>query len=275
MCCNGNAESLAMVTHICNNYGVDTISTGTTIAFAMECYEHGLITKTDTDGIELKWGDHGALVAMTEKLARREGFGAVLADGVRVAAGRIGKGAEKYAVHVGGQEPGLHDPKFDFPFFRGKPTAARYKMDATPGRHTAGFGPSQFPDHVVSASGLCLHSDTMIPEPFAYVIAYMNAITGRDYSEADLLKCGERIATIRHLFTLREGINPRERFMHGRIIGQPPFDEGPLAGVTSDLEGQTDENLAALDWDRETTKPSRSKLADLGMEDIADELWNT
>lgn len=273
MCCNNNAEALKMATHLCNHYGVDTISTGTTVAFAMECYEHGIITKKDTDGIDLAWGNHQAMIAMTEKLARREGFGAVLADGVKIAAERIGSGAKEYAVHIGGQECGLHDPKFDFPFFRGKPTSARYQMDATPGRHTAGFGPSQFTDHVVSASGLCLHSDTMIPEPFRYVIDYMNAVTEYGYSEADLLKCGERIANIRHLFTLREGINPRDLPVHGRIIGRPPFEDGPLAGVTTDIEGQISENLEALDWDPVTTKPSRKKLLELGLDDIAEELW--
>jgi aldehyde:ferredoxin oxidoreductase len=274
MCCNNNAEALKMATYLCNSYGIDTISAGTTLAFAMECYEHGIIKETDTDGISLTWGNHQAMIAMLEKMGRREGFGDVLADGVKIAARKIGKEAADFAVHIGGQEPGLHDPKFDFPFFRGKPTAARYVMDATPGRHTAGFGPSQFPDHVVSASGLCLHSDTLIPEPFRYVIDYMNAITGFDYSEEDLLRCGERIANIRHLFTLREGINPRELKVHGRIIGQPPFQDGPLAGVTSDLEGQITENLAALDWDQTTTIPSRKKLMELGMDDIAAELWS-
>jgi aldehyde:ferredoxin oxidoreductase len=273
MCCNTNAEALAMATYLCNSYGIDTISTGTTIAFAMECYEHGIINEADTDGISLTWGNHRAMIAMVEKLARREGFGDVLADGVRLAAERIGEGAGDFAVHIGGQELGLHDPKFDFPFFRGKPTAARYQMDATPGRHTAGFGPSQFPDHVVSASGLCLHSDTLIPEPFRYVIDYINAVTGRGYTGAELLKCGERIANIRHLFTLREGINPRELNVHGRIIGRPPFQDGPLAGVSCDIEGQITENLAALDWDQVTTIPSRRKLLELGMDDIADELW--
>jgi aldehyde:ferredoxin oxidoreductase len=275
MCLNNNVDAIKMATHICNRYGIDTISTGTIIAFAMECYKHGLINEADTDGIPLTWGNHRAIIDMAEKIAKRDGFGDILADGVRVAAAKIGKGAGEFAVHIGGQEPGLHDPKFDFPFFRGKPTAARYVMDATPGRHTAGFGPSQFPDHVVSASGLCLHSDTLIHEPFRYVIDYMNAVTGRGYSENDLLKCGERIANIRHVFTLREGINPREIKVHGRIIGRPPLQEGPLAGVTSDIEKQISENLEALDWDQITTKPSRKKLLELGMDDVADELWQS
>jgi aldehyde:ferredoxin oxidoreductase len=105
------------------------------------------------------------------------------------------------------------------------------------------------------------------------VIDYINAVTGRGYTEAELLKCGERIANIRHLFTLREGINPRELNVHGRIIGRPPFQDGPLAGVSCDIEGQITENLAALDWDQVTTIPSRRKLLELGMDDIADELW--
>ena len=77
------------ISELCNRYGLDTISAGATIAFAIECYEKGLITKKDTDGIEMTWGNHKAIVAMTEKLAKREGFGAVLADGVKAAAQKI------------------------------------------------------------------------------------------------------------------------------------------------------------------------------------------
>jgi len=273
MCLNNNHEAISMANYICNSYGLDTISTGTIISFAMECYEHGIINKADTDGIELTWGNHRAMIAMTEKLARREGLGAVLADGVKVAAERIGRGAGEFAVHIGGQELGLHDSKFDFPFFRGKPTAARYQMDATPGRHTSGFGPSQFEDFALSASGLCLHSDTMVPDPSKYIVGYMSTVTGRDYNIEKILECGERIANIRHVFTLREGINPRELKVHGRIIGRPPQKEGPLTGVTSDIEKEINENLDALDWDRVTTKPSKKKLLELGLDDIAGELW--
>ncbi len=273
MCLNSNAEAIAMANHICNSYGVDTISAGTIIAFAMECYENGIIGKADTDGIELTWGNHRAMIAMTEKLARREGFGAVLADGVKVAAERIGRGAAEFAVHIGGQELGMHDPKFDFPFFRGKPTAARYQMDATPGRHTSGFGPSQFEDYVLSASGLCLHSDTLVPDPSIYIRGYLSAVTGWDYPQERILKCGERIASMRHVFNLREGINPRELEVHGRITGSPPQEDGPLAGVTSDIDKEVNENLDAMDWDRATTKPSRKKLLELGLDGVAAELW--
>ena len=86
-------------------------------------------------------------------------------------------------------------------------------------------------------------------------------------------KCGERIENIRHVFNLHEGDNPLNRKVHGRIIGEPPQQEGPLAGVTTNLEEQIYQNLAALDWDRVSTKPSRKKLLELGLNNIADELW--
>ena len=273
MCLNNNMESITFANHICNSYGLDTISTGTTIAFAMECYEHGLITRADTDGVDLTWGNSQSIVVMAEKIAKREGFGDVLADGVRMAAERIGKGAADYAVHIGGQELGLHDPKFDFPAFHGKPTAARFQMDATPGRHTSGFGPTQFQDYLVNAAGLCLHSDLAAEDPKRYLVEYFNAIAGWDCTEAELMKAGERIENIRHVFTLREGDNPLDRKVHSRIIGRPPLNEGPLAGVSPDIEGQITFNLKALDWDPITAKPSRQKLIDLGLNDAADDLW--
>ena len=110
-CANSNTESISMVNDICNRAGLDTISAGTIISFAIELYENGILTKKDTDGIDLRWGNHQAMVAMTEKLAKREGLGDILADGVKIAAEKIGKGAEKFAVHIGGQELGMHDPK--------------------------------------------------------------------------------------------------------------------------------------------------------------------
>jgi aldehyde:ferredoxin oxidoreductase len=279
-CKNTDAEAIAMANHLCNAYGMDTISAGTIIAFAMELYEHGIIKKEDTDGIDLKWGDPEAIIAMTEKIGKREGIGDVLAEGVKIAAEKIGKGAEAYAVHIGGQEVGMHDPKIKgHPFqFPRHPTAAVYKMDATPGRHTGAFGPDGFERHLNNSLGTCLFtylspipSNPTVSSPFA--AGMMKAVTGWDRPWEELLKAGERIANMRHIFTLREGINPMERFMHNRILGRPPQTEGPLAGVTLDVEDETMWTLGALDWDRFTTKPSRKKLLELGLKDIADEMW--
>jgi aldehyde:ferredoxin oxidoreductase len=268
-CLNNDTESIAMANYLCNRYGLDTISAGTAIGFAMECYEKGLISRKDTDGIDLKWGNHRAIIAMTEKMGRREGFGDVLADGVKIAAEKIGKGAEEFAVHIGGEELGMHDPKQMPPTVGNVASAAaRYQMDPTPGRHTQGFGPTSFAQHALSSAGLC-YFGRMGP----YLPGFLKAVTGMDYTEDEVMKAGERILTMRHAFNLRDGINPLDRKVHPRIVGKPPFETGPLAGVTADIEAQVYWNLGAMDWDRFTTKPSRRKLLWLGLDDVANVLW--
>ena len=271
LCLNPDGEALNMCNHLCNSYGIDSISGGCVMAFAIECYENGIITKEDTDGIELTWGNHQALVAILEKMCKREGIGNILADGVKVAAEKIGKGAEEYAVHIGGQELGMHDPKHgNFP---GSMSSARYHMDATPGRHTAGFGPGGFMGLVVNAEGLCLFSGAMAPGK-NFALEYLKAATGWDMTMEEMLKTGERIANIRHVFNLREGINPLTDWKaHPRIVGNPPLQEGPLAGVSTDHEAQIYWGLGALDWARDTTKPSRKKLLELGLDNVVEDLY--
>jgi aldehyde:ferredoxin oxidoreductase len=269
MCCNSNTESINMANDICNRYGLDTISAGTVIAFAIECYENGIITKKDTGGIELKWGNHKAMVAMTEKLGKREGLGDVLADGVKRAAGKIGKGSEKFAVHIGGQELGMHDPKLGG--FGGMPYV-RYQLDATPGRHTAGFGAGGFGTQIINSSGICLIGFGFGSGP-TKLVDFLNAVTGLNYTLEEVLKAGERIAVMRHAFNLREGINETKWSVHPRIYGDPAQKEGPLAGVTIDTKTQNAWSLGAMDWDLVTTKPSKQKLMSLGLKELAEELW--
>jgi aldehyde:ferredoxin oxidoreductase len=274
-CANSHTESISMVNDICNRAGIDTISAGTIIGFTTELYENGILSKKDTDGIDLKWGNHQAMVAMTAKVVKREGLGNILADGVKIAAEKIGKGADKFAVHIGGQELGMHDPRM--PRGRGFPLqAVRYQMDATPGRHTAAFGPDSFRTHIVNSAGLCFFSGFTLmatPETDKRLVGFINAVTGWNYSLDELLKAGERIANLRHAFNLREGINELKWPVHPRIVGKPPQTTGPLAGVTADIEAQVYWNLGALDWDRVTTKPSKAKLLSLGLDDVAKDLW--
>jgi aldehyde:ferredoxin oxidoreductase len=299
-CLNSNLESIIKESDICNRYGLDTISTGAVLAFAIECYENGIITKKDTDGVELKWGNHRAHVTMVERLARREGFGDVLADGIRIAAQHIGGGAAEYAVHLGGQEPSAQDPK-ECPGM-----ATTFLMDATPGRHTQGgsrelergevipgiyskpLKPYVYTGkgeghkkmsafrHVVQAAGVCYLGYSGVTGEAGnakYLVDSLNAVTGGDYSIEELLKVGDRIATIRRAFNIREGINPLEFKVPGRMIGDPPMDQGPLAGITVDLDAQVKDYLKAMDWDFKMAKPSRQVLLSLGLDDIANELW--
>ena len=273
LCVNNNTESIMMVNDICNRAGIDTISTGTVIAFATELYENGILTDKDTSGIDLKWGNHQAMVKMTEKMANREGLGDILADGVKKAAEKIGKGAEKFAVHIGGQELGMHDPKLSP---EGQPVAAPFLMDATPGRHNARFGPSGFRMHLTNAGGICTLSSfglIQTPDNDVRMVNFFNAVTGFNYSLDEMLKAGERIANLRHAFNLREGIIELKWPVHPRITGKPPQATGPLAGVTADIEAQVFWNLGVLDWDRLTTKASKEKLLSLGLDDVAKDLW--
>ena len=271
-CLNSNPEAIAMANDICNRYGLDTISAGSVIAFATECYENGLLTKQDTGGIELKWGNHKAMVAMTEKLAKREGIGDILADGVKVAAEKIGKGAEKYAVHIGGQEVGMHDPKL---MMQGRIIFSGYHMDATPGRHTQGFGPGSFGKQLVNACGLCMigYGFGNAPDAPQKIAGFMKSVTGMDFSVPELLTTAERIVNLRHAFNLREGISELKWAVHPRIAGNPPLKDGPLAGVTADLKVQEYWSMGALDWDPMTTKPSKKKLLALGLDDVTRDLW--
>ena len=289
-CLNTNLESIIKANDICNRYGLDTISAGATIAFAIECYENGIITKADTDGIEMTWGNHKSIVAMTEKLAKREGFGAVLADGVKVAAEKIGKGSEKYAIHIHGQELPAHDPKLGY-FYQ-----TTYRLDATPARHTQGSEegapPGLLPDfdkesfsgrgeahkvgsnfnHIINSSGMCMFMCMTLPAAKA-VVEFMSAVTGWDMTMGELLKTGERISNLRQAFNIREGLNPLQFKVPDRVLGRPPQKEGPVAGVTVDEDTMVKECLAAMDWDAKTTKPSKKKLEELGLEDVAKDLW--
>jgi len=289
-CLNSNLESIIKANDICNRYGVDTISAGATIAFVIECYERGLITKADTDGIEMTWGNHRAIVAMTEKLVRREGFGDVLADGVKIAAKRIGKGASRYAIHIQGQEVPAHDPKLGYHW------GTTYRLDATPARHTQGPGmhPPGLPipkhrrrsfsgrgeahklgsnfSHVVSCTGTCLFLYWALPDVDSF-LEFMRAVSGWDFTIEELFKTGERIANIRQAFNIREGLNPLKFKVPGRVYGDPPPKKGPLAGITVDEETLDTEYLAAMDWDLKTAKPSKKKLLELDLNDVAQVLW--
>jgi aldehyde:ferredoxin oxidoreductase len=288
---NDNIESIIMANDLCNRYGLDTISAGATIAFAMECYENGIITKEDTDGVEMTWGNHRAIIAMLTKIGKREGFGNILADGVKIASEKIGRNSEKYAMHIQGQEYPAHEPKNGYTF------AIAYRMDATPGRHTrdAGMPPPglAMPEfdrksffgraraqkiamayyNVADSLGLCHFVLGTYPDA-SVMLDFFNVITGWNYSMDDLIKAGERIVNIRHCFNIREGFNPLKYKNPDRMVGKPPFKEGPLSGLTIDEETIDREFCEAMEWDTKTTKPSKNRLHVLGMEDVAKALYS-
>jgi aldehyde:ferredoxin oxidoreductase len=214
LCLNDDMPSLIYADELCNRHGLDTISAGATVAFAIECYENGLLTKTVTDGLALTWGNADAIIGVLEKMCVHEGIGDLLADGAQRAARKIGGGVEQFAMHAGGERLPMHDPRC-FPGW-----GATYVCDPTPGRHVRGgtafaeYGhvneivyhalgvPTKMDvydptdkgrhhailagwQHWVNTSGACLFAVDAMPFPF---LDFMNAITGWDLTWEDVKK---------------------------------------------------------------------------------------
>jgi len=169
-----------------------------------------------------------------------------------------------------------------------------YRMDATPGRHTQGgrswiMGVDWINDnradkydysntgeiqkqtmnmvHIVNSAGICLFGYQSYP--FQYIPDFLTAVTGEKYTIESCLKIGERIANMRHMFNLREGLNPLKYYINQRAISAPPPDKGPVADVTLDDGTMIKDYLKAMDWDLTTTKPSTKKLQELGLSQLA------
>lgn len=296
MCLNNDLMSIFKLNDMCNRSGLDTISAGSVLAFAMECYEKGIISKTDTDGIELTWGNGEAMITLLDKIIQREGLGDMLADGVKIAADKIGKGAEAFALHVGGQEPGMHSPLF-------LPSrAAGYLCDPTPGRHTATpmaridicpatvapYPELKFQDleqydyknkgapsatvscysQVGNCAGICNFLQLFFGNyPF---LEFFNAVTGWDMDMEEILETGARIQTMRQCFTIREDITASDVKLPERMKGVPPRDAGPLAGVTIDDQSLASEYRKAMGWDPESGQPADVTLRRFGLKELVD-----
>ncbi len=294
-CMIADLGTLCKANDICNRLGLDTIGAGAVIGFAMECYERGAITKEDTDGIELTWGNGDALVAMTEKVCRREGFGAVLADGAKLASERIGKGSEAWAIHVGGQDMPAHDPRVSIGYGWG------YQVDATPARHTAtqfkNEHDSRVPfatcnelklpepnkldttanaplyatcsdlDRLWTSAGLCIFAEVPETLPLAEVIS---AVTGWDFTLKEGLETGRRIQTLRQAFNIREGVDTGAWKLPERLT--VPQDSGPKKGKKVDLKTMKEKGYQALGWDPKSGKPLASTLEKLGLKELVGKL---
>ena len=291
-CMISDLGTICKANDICNRLGLDTIGTGSSIAFAMECYERGVITKEDTGGIELTWGNGDALVAMAEKIGRRQGFGAVLADGTKRAAERIGKGSEAWAMQIGGQDLPAHDPRTSTGYGWG------YQVDATPARHTAtqsmdGWGkgaptapkgldlllaktdPTDIPanapewakftglDRLWTSAGLCIFGFYPETMPLAEAIS---AATGWDFTLEEGIKAGQRIQTLRQAFNIREGVNTGDWKLPERLTG--PQDHGPNEGKVIDVKAMKNKGYEALGWDSKTGRPLDSTLEKLGLKEL-------
>ena len=293
----GDLKKIAHYSKAINEYVLDSISTGVAIAWAMECFERGLITEADTGGLALRFGDKEAVITLIHQIGRREGFGDLLAEGVMRASQKIGRGTEQYALHVKGQELPMHEP-------RGKkglalayavsPTGADhmeaphdpiYEGFAHDGTHPFGvlgllepvdrldLGPKKvrafcYAQQVWSAYnsvGMCDFVAVPIGElSLEQLSSYVAAVTGWDFSLYELLKVGERANTMSRLFNFREGFTAADDTLPARMF--EGIGNGPLEGERIDPDQFA---LAKrlyyqmVGWDEESGFPTPGKLLEL------------
>jgi len=289
----------------CNRMGLDTISAGAVISYAMDCYDHGLINKDELDGIDLKWGDPDAMLAMLKLIAERRKLGKVLSTGVKRAAKEI-EGSEKYAVHVKGLEVPMHDPRSNFLL------AIHYATTPFGARHTSGYetimaGMSGLPKadldfvgkpdaraldrispigkarptitiqdrgFMMDSMGICEFIFMPLSIPSRYISAMLALVTGwpMKYRE-QFLKTGERIANLCQAFNIRCGWKPSDDYLPYRMMKEPHPDGGSK-GVQINLAPMLREYYQLRDWDPKTGKPSAAKLDSLGLQDVRKDLYN-
>jgi aldehyde:ferredoxin oxidoreductase len=278
---------------MCNRAGIDTISTGSVVAFAIECVENGIINRDTLGGLDLGWGKSAEIIRLTEMIINREGIGDVLADGVKKASEVIGQNSDRFAMHAGGQELGMHDSRMDHGW------AAAYQCDPTPGRHTVTSyvdsdlrsGKEQFPEvsrivegakskelkklrltaatsiytQLVNACGVCLFAPDIGTFP---MVDFLNAVTGWNLSPDEYFKTGKRILTLRKAFSAREGVRPKDTVLPARAVGKPALTAGPLKGITVDMDILEKEYYATLGWNLATGGPTPETLKEMGIDHL-------
>ncbi len=297
LCGISDLEAVCKAHQLCNMYTLDSISTGATVAFAMECFENGLLTRRDTDGLDLRYGNAKAMIDCVHKIARREGVGDLLAEGSLRAARQIGGGAEAFAMQVKGQELAMHEP-------RGKGSLAlAYALSSTGANHTEGphdylfqagalgegdlaeiglltptpavelnadkvrqFTYMQYTWNLFNTLGLCIFTagpgKLMKMHQVADAVA---AATGWDTRLWEIMKLGERTVTLKRCVSVRQGVSRRDDRLPDRFF--EPLEGGLLKGRALDraeFERSLDLYYDMHGWDLNGI-PTPGKLVELGI----------
>lgn len=292
-CGVSDLEAVCKGNELCNSLGLDTISTGVVISFAMECYEQGIITDSVTDGLKLNFGNAEAMVALIERIARRDGLGDLLAEGTRRAAQEFGGRASEYAMQVKGQEIPMHEPRYKQGLgigYQVSPTGADHchnLHDTAYARDLAGFRAARaiglnkpLPIDQLDAEKAhmlkvisnwchlcnCLEYCQFVPWSQKQIEEAINAITRWETSLLELMRIAERVVTLTRLFNLREGFTADDDYLPRRFY-QPLEGEGPLKGKAIDEKAARETRLAyyqLMGWD-ENGVPTDVRLADLNL----------
>jgi aldehyde:ferredoxin oxidoreductase len=297
--CIDDLAAISKGNELCNRYGLDTLSTGVAIGFAMECYEKGILTQAETEGVEFRFGNAEAMLQAIEWIAlRKKGLGDLLADGVKAAAEKIGRGSEKFALHIKGQELPLYDPRdnpgqalsfavsptgvdpiaapHEPPSANPEPMIARIAplglLEPVP---SLDFGSSQvrhytylqFVWSLYNSLGFCnFAAGAVWSQSLSRLVELVEAVTGWDTSLWELLKVGERNMTMARVFNLREGFGRKDDTLPDRLFA--PLENGPLQGKAVDrkeFEDALTMYYESLGWDPKEGIPTRGRLAELNL----------
>ncbi len=284
-------EAVAYANHLCNAYGLDTISVGSTIAFAYYLFNEHIITVEDTGGLVLRWGDIDTAIQLVGMIARQQGFGVVLGEGSRALGRRYG--VEDLAVQVNGLELAMHDPRSMTGMslvYATSPRGACHNqgdmywvelgraleelgmtlMDRTSSEGKA-FATARIQDwrSLYNSLIMCMFSN---PNPHG-VAAMLSAATGRDIGLDEAIKLGERAWNLKRAFNNRRGLSRRHDKLPKMLL--EPLESGGTEGVVPDFDTMLREFYEVRGWDWATGRPRPDKLTELGLDFTLSELWPT
>jgi len=279
---------------LANRYGLDAIATSEVIAWSMECCERGLLSREEAGGLDLTWGNGGAILSLVHQIAHREGFGDLLADGVRRAAERLGRGSGQFALHSKGLEIFQADLRAIKAYALGNAVSSRgadhlrsepwfeFSNDAAEGIRRYGTAESAFRlEHkgkglvvkhfeemaaIADATGICKNTyNNMEVLDWPETADLLQAATGWTLTGEDVRRIGERIVNLERMFNAREGIGRKDDTLPARFVTEPLPEGNPSAGAVVDLQAMLDEYYHARGWDVATGLPTREKLQELGL----------
>ena len=280
-------DAIIKAMDLCNYYGVDAISTGVIAGFAMDCYETGILTQQDTGGIDARFGNAEAMVQLVEMIGKREGIGEILADGVKFAAEKIGKGSDRLALHIKGVEVTGYDLRclktaaLGFAVsFRGadhnRHGAYAFDVKGKVNRLVAEKGRGKLVRdmedlyNLIDSFIICKFSRGTYYKELPDMAKLYTLVTGYDITPEDLKKAGERIQNLARLLNIREGLGRKDDSLPYKVMHEPIPDEGPSKGAfvtQAELDLLLDDYYESRGWTKEGV-PTKEKLEELGMEDL-------
>jgi aldehyde:ferredoxin oxidoreductase len=272
---------------LCNYYGIDAISAGVVVGFVMDCYENGILTRSELGGIDAHFGNSEALLQLLEKIGKREGIGDILAEGVRIAGQKIGKGAEKLAQHIKGLEVTGYDLRclktaaLGFAVsFRGADHNrhgayafdVKGKVDRLKAEKGRGKLVRDMEDvySLIDSFIICKFSRGTYYKELTDMAKLYNFVTGIDITPEELKQSGERINTVARLINIREGLGRKDDTLPWKVMNEPIPDEGPVKGAfvtQEELDLLLDDYYESRGWTLEGV-PTTEKLKEIGMGEL-------